>query len=166
MYVSDADSLGGAICASAGCIGREPQLWSPSTACRSLPLFPPESGGPVWPSHRSVFIQIGMLSGRIAPPTRRCDQDSSVALSEPVRVGLAAAGLSHATDGEVSAATFRPLGHASVGRLSHAINRLVHTKRMDESACCSCMLKRKVLRLPRAIGLCVTHVAALKTPSE
>jgi hypothetical protein len=70
VYVRDTDSLGGAICASAGCIGREPQLWSPSTACRSLPLFPPESGGRVWPGHRSVFIQIGMLSGRIAPPKR------------------------------------------------------------------------------------------------
>jgi hypothetical protein len=129
--------------------------------------LPARIRGRVWPGHRSVFIQIGMLSGRIAPPKRRCDQDSSVALSVasagwPGCRRLVARNRRRSQRCDLSPC----LGHASVGRLSHAINRLVHTKRMDESACCSCMLKREVLRLPRAIGLCVTHVAALETPSE
>ena len=97
----------------------------------------------------------------------RCDRDSSVALSAasagwPGCRRLVARNRRRSQCCELSPC----LGHASVGRLWHAINRLVHTTRMDESACCSCMLKRKVLRLPRAIGLCVTHVAALETPSE
>ena len=81
VYVRDADSPAGAICASAGCRPRAAAVSQHSTPCRSLRVVPPESSGRVWPAIAPLRLHSDRHAGRIAQPKRRSDRDSSVDLS-------------------------------------------------------------------------------------